>query len=173
MQNKQILNYDHTKKMLNTLRKLNENKRTVGNILKEDDQETPTIGDNTDIKDDITVINDVDVKIISSDEMDMKISEEDKTSISGLIDNFKSQVSNLVDFEPGITITKEQIRLDGSITDQDINFVFIAGEENGVYINADMLKLETDVIDMITKLEKFNETFSTTMNEIITKRKNN
>jgi hypothetical protein len=159
--------------MLNTLRKLNENKRTVGNILKEDDQETPTIGDNTDIKDDITVINDVDVKIISSDEMDMKISEEDKTSISGLIDNFKSQVSNLVDFEPGITITKEQIRLDGSITDQDINFVFIAGEENGVYINADMLKLETDVIDMITKLEKFNETFSTTMNEIITKRKNN
>ena len=173
MQNKQILNYDHTKKMLNTLRKLNENKRTVGNILKEDDQETPTIGDNTDIKDDITVINDVDVKIISSDEMDMKISEEDKTSISGLIDNFKSQVSNLVDFEPGITITKEQIRLDGSITDQDVDFVFIAGEENGIYINADMLKIETDIIDIITKLEKFNETFSTTMNNIITKRKNN
>jgi hypothetical protein len=159
--------------MLNTLRKLNENKRTVGNILKEDDQETPTIGDNTDIKDDITVINDVDVKIISSDEMDMKISEEDKTSISGLIDNFKSQVSNLVDFEPGITITKEQIRLDGSITDQDVDFVFIAGEENGIYINADMLKIETDIIDIITKLEKFNETFSTTMNNIITKRKNN
>ena len=173
MQNKQILNYDHTKKMLNTLRKLNENKRTVGNILKEDDQETPTIGDNTDIKDDITVINDVDVKIISSDEMDMKISEEDKTSISGLIDNFKSQVSNLVDFEPGITITKEQIRLDGSITDQDVDFVFIAGEENGIYINADMLKIETDIIDIVTKLEKFNETFSTTMNNIITKRKNN
>jgi hypothetical protein len=159
--------------MLNTLRKLNENKRTVGNILKEDDQETPTIGDNTDIKDDITVINDVDVKIISSDEMDMKISEEDKTSISGLIDNFKSQVSNLVDFEPGITITKEQIRLDGSITDQDVDFVFIAGEENGIYINADMLKIETDIIDIVTKLEKFNETFSTTMNNIITKRKNN
>ena len=103
----------------------------------------------------------------------MKMSEEDKNSISGLIDNIKSQVSNLIDFEPGLTITREQIRLDGSITDQDINFVFIAGEENGIYINADMLKLETDVIDMITKLEKFNETFSTTMNEMITKRKNN
>jgi hypothetical protein len=168
-----MINYDQTKKMLNTLRKLNENKRTFGNILKEDNQETPTMGSDTNIKDDITVINDVDVKILSSDEMDMKMSEEDKNSISGLIDNIKSQVSNLIDFEPGLTITREQIRLDGSITDQDINFVFIAGEENGIYINADMLKLETDVIDMITKLEKFNETFSTTMNEMITKRKNN
>jgi hypothetical protein len=168
-----MINYDQTKKMLNTLRKLNENKRTFGNILKEDNQETPTMGSDTNIKDDITVINDVDVKILSSDEMDIKMSEEDKNSISGLIDNIKSQVSNLIDFEPGLTITREQIRLDGSITDQDINFVFIAGEENGIYINADMLKLETDVIDMITKLEKFNETFSTTMNEMITKRKNN
>jgi hypothetical protein len=159
--------------MLNTLRKLNENKITFGNILREDDQETQTMGGDTDTEDDITVINDVDVKIISSDEMDMKMSEEDKNSISGLIDNIKSQVSNLIDFEPGLTITKEQIRLDGSITDQDINFVFIAGEENGIYINADMLKLETDVIDMVTKLQKFEQTFSTTMNEIIRKRKNN
>jgi len=173
MQNKQTINYDQTKKMLNTLRKLNENKRTFGNILREDDQETQTMGGDTDTEDDITVINDVDVKIISSDEMDMKMSEEDKNSISGLIDNIKSQVSNLIDFEPGLTITKEQIRLDGSITDQDINFVFIAGEENGIYINADMLKLETDVIDMVTKLQKFEQTFSTTMNEIIRKRKNN
>jgi hypothetical protein len=173
MQNKQTINYDQTKKMLNTLRKLNENKITFGNILREDDQETQTMGGDTDTEDDITVINDVDVKIISSDEMDMKMSEEDKNSISGLIDNIKSQVSNLIDFEPGLTITKEQIRLDGSITDQDINFVFIAGEENGIYINADMLKLETDVIDMVTKLQKFEQTFSTTMNEIIRKRKNN
>lgn len=166
-------NYDQTKKMLNTLRRINENKGTYGNILREDDQEQPTIGGDTDTEDDITVINGVDIKMVSSDEMDMKISEDDKTAISGLIDNIKSQVSNLIDFEPGITITQEQIRLDGSITDQDINFVFIAGEENGIYINADMLKLETEVIDIITKLEKFNQTFSTTMNDIITKRKNN
>ena len=173
MQNKQTLNYDQTKKMLNTLRKLNENKSSQFNILREDDQQMTTSSDNSDTEDDITVINDVDVKIISSDEMDMKISEEDKTSISGLIDNFKSQVSNLVDFEPGLTITTEQIRLDGTLTDKDISFVFIAGEENGVYVNADMLKLETEVVDAVTKLEKFGNTFLTTMNEIITKRKNN
>jgi hypothetical protein len=166
-------NYDQTKKMLNTLRRINESNKIYGNILREDEQEIPTVDNNTDTQDDITVINDVDVKIVSSDEIDMKISEEDKTSISGLIDNFKSQVSNLVEFDPGLTITQEQIRLDGTVTDQDIDFVFIAGDENGLYLNADMLKVETDVIEIITKLEKFNETFSTTMNEIIRKRKNN
>ena len=84
MQNKQTINYDQTKKMLNTLRKLNENKRTFGNILREDDQETQTMGGDTDTEDDITVINDVDVKIISSDEMDMKMSEEDKNYIKDI-----------------------------------------------------------------------------------------
>jgi len=104
-------NYDQTKKMLNTLRRINESNKIYGNILREDEQEIPTVDNNTDTQDDITVINDVDVKIVSSDEIDMKISEEDKTSISGLIDNFKSQVSNLVEFDPGLTITQEQIRL--------------------------------------------------------------
>lgn len=173
MQNKQILSYDQTKKMLDTLRKLNENKRTNINILREDDQESPELSNDSDTKDDITVINGVDVKILSSDDMDMKMSEEHKTAISGLIDNFMSQVSNLVEFEPGMTITEDQVRLDGVVTDKDIDFVFIAGEESGIYINADMLKIDTEVIEIINKLEKFNDSFSTTINKIITDRKNN
>jgi len=145
------------------LRKLNESKNS-NKILKEE---------TTDVQDDIMVVNNVDVKILSSDEMDLKLSDEEKTSLSGMIDNFKSQVSNLVEFEPGFTISTEQVRLDGVLTDFDLDFVLIAGEEHGLYINADMLKVDTQVIDILTKLEKYFNTFLEPMNEFINKRKNN
>lgn len=161
--NKKIMTYDDTKRMLNMLRKLNESK-TYNKILKED---------TTDVQDDIMVVNNVDVKILSSDEMDLKLSDEEKTSLSGMIDNFKSQVSNLVEFEPGFTISTEQVRLDGVLTDFDLDFVLIAGEEHGLYINADMLKVDNQVIDILTKLEKYFNTFLEPMNEFINKRKNN
>lgn len=159
-----INKYDDTKKMLNTIRRLNESKLST-KLLREDEF--------SDTQDDLTVINGVDVKILSSDEMDLKFSEEEKVSLSSIIDNFKQQVSNLVDFEPGFTISTEQIRLDGVLTDFDIDFVLIAGEEHGLYLNADMLKIETPVIDLINKLEKYYDSFVGPMNELINKRKNN
>jgi hypothetical protein len=179
MQKKTLTNYDQTKRMLNTLRRLNESKININKILREDDGDeakgVDVFKDDEETKsgDDITVINDVDVKIVSSDFKDLEISEEDKNSISQLIDGFKSQVSNLSEFDPGFTISKDQIRLDGTLTDDDISFVFIAGEDNGIYLNADMLEIKTEVIDLISKLNKFNDTFSTTMNKIIDNRKNN
>ena len=122
---------------------------------------------------DFVVINDVEVKILSTDKLDMKLDEDQKTSISNLIDNFKQQVNQIVDFEPGMSINENQIRLDGSLPDQDINFVLIAGQEAGVYINAEMLKLETEVGNLMEKLVKFQATFETSMNPLIQLRNNN
>lgn len=179
MQNKNI-GYDQTKKMLNTLRKLNESKTTSNKIIREDDQQkNPDLFDkfsNTeteDSNDDFTVINDVEVKILFTDQDDKKLKDDQKNQISTLIDNFREQVSQIVDFEPGITIDNKQIRLDGVLRDEDIQFVFIAGEESGVYIIADMLKLETETGNILEKLAKFEETFKTAMEPLITQRDNN
>ena len=96
-----------------------------------------------------------------------------KTAISGLIDNFRQQVSQIVEFDPGMTISERQIRLDGKLTDGDISFVFIAGEESGVYVNAEMLKIEAETLVVMEKLVKFEETYKTTMEPMITQRDNN
>lgn len=125
------------------------------------------------MKDDVLVINDVDVKMNSSDEADMKLMDEQKNEISGIVDNFRQQVSQIVDFEPGFSIFPDQIRLDGSLTDEGIKFVFIAGKEGGAYVNADMLKLEQNVANILEKLAKFNEVFKTAMEPIISQRNNN
>ena len=163
MQKKIISSYDDTKKMLNTLRKLNETKSSF-NTLREQEEST---------SDDITVINDVDVKLVSSDTVDLELTEEQKNTISGLIDSFREQVSQIADLKPGFTFNETQIRLDGSITDLDINFVFIVGDEGGLYLNADMLLIDNDVMTTITKLSKFELTFRDTIEPLLRERKTN
>ena len=160
--------YDFDKKMLNMMRRLNES-TTSNKILREQEETQPEQS----MKDDILVINNVDVKMNSTDEADMKLMDEQRNEISGIIDNFKQQVSQIVDFEPGFSLFPDQIRLDGTLNDEGIKFVFIAGKDGGVYINAEMLKLEQNVANMLEKLAKFNEVFKTAMEPIISQRNNN
>lgn len=169
--------YDNIKGMLKTLRgldqaRLTENKTIRGKYQLINEQEE-TQEPEQNMKDDILVINDVDIKMASPDSADMKLMDDQKNEISGLIDNFRQQVSQIVTFEPGFTITPDQIRLDGALTDDDVKFVFIAGKDGGVYINAEMLKLEQNTANTLEKLAKFNETFKTSMEPLITQRNNN
>ena len=166
--------YDVTKNMLKTIRTITESKLSKQSINEASEFES-TLSDNAtqEQKDDITVINNVDVKLLSTDQADMTLSETQKTTISGLIDNFKQQVSQIAEFDPGMSINQDHIRLDGFLRDEDINFVFIAGTESGVYINADMLKLEQNVATALEKLAKFDETFKTSIEPLINQRDNN
>ena len=174
MQKKIKNDYDVTRNMLKTIRTLTESKvsnKTMNEAVAFQSPEVDKAEEN--LKNDIIVVNDVEIKMNSSDEADLKLQESEKTAISQLIDNFKQQVSQIADFHPGITIAPDQIRLDGSLTEQDISFVFIAGKESGAYINADMLKLEQEVANELEKLAKFQETFETAMNPLIQERKTN
>lgn len=168
--------YDVTKNMLKTIRTLTESKVSSKTINEQQTEfQTPQVNNTNDEnqKNDIDVINDVDVKLLSTDQNDLKLTDQQKTAISELIDGFKQQVSQIAEFEPGMTLTQDQIRLDGYLPDEDINFVFIAGKESGVYINADMLKLEQDVATSLEKLAKFEITYKTAMEPLIQERSNN
>ena len=108
MQNKQISGYDDTKKMLNTLRKLNESRTSHNTLREQSEMNQPEVETQQD-NDEVSVINDVDVKIVSTDSMDLKIMDDEKSAISGLIDSFRNEVSQIADLKPGITITESQI----------------------------------------------------------------
>jgi hypothetical protein len=166
--------YDVTKSMLKTIRTLTESK-TSNRSINETEEFESSLSDEAskEQKNDVTVINNVDVKLLSTDQTDMELNDNQKTTISTLIDNFKQQVSQIAEFDPGITMNQDQIRMDGSLPDEDINFVFIAGVDSGVYINADMLKLEQNVATALEKLAKFNETFKTSLEPLINQRDNN
>jgi ribonuclease HII len=160
MLHKQNPGYDSIKKMLNTMRNLNENVKSK-NILKEEDEKLFNL-----------VLNDnVEVKIHSTDQEDLSLSEEEKGSLNQLIQNFKSQVSELANFEEGFNVYVDSVRLDGTI-ENDLS-VLIAGNERGLYVNANMLKIEAETVETISKLEKFQHTFEDVVIEIMNNRKNN
>jgi ribonuclease HII len=161
MLHKQNPGYDSIKKMLNTMRNLNENVKSKS-ILKEEDEKLFNL-----------VLNDnVEVKIHSTDQEDLSLSEEEKGSLNQLIQNFKSQVSELANFEEGFNVYVDSVRLDGTI-ENDLSFVLIAGNERGLYLNANMLKIEAETVETISKLEKFQHTFEDVVMEIMNNRKNN
>ena len=166
--------YDVMKGMLKTIRTITESKASNRTLNEEVGFQSPEVDKSDEnLKNDVMVVNDVEIKMNSSDEADLTLQDSEKTAISQLIDNFKQQVSQIADFTPGITIAPDQVRLDGTLTDQDISFVFIAGKEAGVYINADMLKLEQNTATALEKLVKFQDTFETSMEPLITQRDNN
>ena len=167
--NKNKSEYDQIKGMLNTLRNLNESKNTTKKPLNEDIEtgEEPSLDSSKEQFDDVEVINDVEVKILSTDQEDVKLKDEEKSTISQFIDSFRQQVSQLAELDPGITIDENQIRLDGNMTETEISFTFIAGEDSGLYINSDMLNIEQETLDMLGKLLKFKPTFITTMEPLL------
>lgn len=175
MQNRQISGYDDTKKMLNTLRKLNESRMSSNTLREELETQQSSVNPESTQNDgdEIDVINDVDIKMVSTDSADLTLMDDQKTTISGLIDSFRNEVSQIADLKPGFTMNENQIRLDGSIGELDINFVYIVGEESGIYVNADMLLIDSEVLNELGKLLKFESTFKTTMEPMLRDRKNN
>lgn len=159
MSNKQNIGYDDIKKMLNKIRTISESTQP-SKTLNEEKIDTLVIGNN------------VEIKVHSDDEQDLKISDEEKNALNQLIENFKTQVFELTTFEEGFNIYPNSVRLDGKIS-EDLSFVFIAGEDAGLYVNCNMLKIESENATIIEKLNKFDHTFQDVANDLILSRKNN
>lgn len=180
---KKILNeYDDTKRMLNVLRnfkspsKANLTERRhyygeqdvpTGNETFDNDQEQQ------DDESGVDNVNDVDIKMISSDERDMTLTDEQKTMISGLIDSFREQVSQTAVLDPGFTLNVDEIRLDGNIPEDDLKFTYISGENAGLYINAEMLTITQETMELLTKMLNYNKQITDSMELILRQRQNN
>ena len=163
MSNKLHMDYDKTKKMLNTLRNLNESTLKRKSLNEQEEEK--------EMKDTVTVVNGVEVRMIASTNEDLQLDEQQKKVIGDVISNFGTQVSDLGDLRPGITIQSNQIRLDGKLPDVELDFVLIAGQNKGTYLNTAMLKVSYDLVESIQKLMKFEEAFADSMNDLISERR--
>ena len=173
------MNNKETRLMLDKIKNFSRVSK-FGNLNEQEQYQQPQVQDTTSDptstqpqQDDLTVINDVDVKFLSNDKADMVLTDDQKNKISELIDGFRTNVSQTASMEPGFTFTPGQIRLDGELTDEGLKFVFIAGNEGGAYINAEMLKLEQNMANILEKLVKYQETFESSCNPIINDRGTN
>ena len=189
---KKILNeYDETKKMLNIIRNINNpNKSNLTEIRRHyyGEQNAMIGGKDSDYagndemeqepqpendENGVDVVNDVDVKLISNDPQDKTLTDEQKTSLSSLIDSFREQVSQTAELDPGFTFNVDEIRLDGHIPEFDMKFTYIAGENSGLYINAEMLNITQEVSEIIINMLNFNKQINDGLELMLRQRKNN
>ena len=80
------------------------------------------------------------------------LTTDDKLAFQETMDEFIEQVSDLVDFQ-SLNVYKTDVEWGGKIIDFDIEFYFTIGENNGIYINGTMIKVDENFLNMLNKLQ--------------------
>ena len=86
------------------------------------------------------------------------------------MDEFVQEVSDLVDFNT-LNVYPNNVEWSGKIIDEDINFTFTIGENSGIYINADMTKVDEDFLELINKLQQYYQKFKSKWGKVLAGRK--
>lgn len=101
---------------------------------------------------------------------DLEITTEDKQAFQETMQEFVETVSDLAEFEP-LNIYKNDVQWGGKIIDLDIEFFFSIGENNGIYVNSTMTKIDENYLDMLEKLKVFYEKFKSKWAKVLSSRK--
>ena len=101
---------------------------------------------------------------------DLELTTEEKAAFQETMDEFVEEVSDLSDFGV-LNMYQNEVQWSGKVIDFDLEFFFSIGENNGVYINGDMIKLDEKITELVTKLTGFCEKFKTKWAKVISGRK--
>jgi hypothetical protein len=98
------------------------------------------------------------------------LTTDDKIAFQETMDEFVNEVSDLVDFGQ-LNLYKNSAEWSGKIVDFDVEFFMTIGEQNGVYINGNQLKLDEKFMDTMSKLTTYYEKFKSKWARVIASRK--
>jgi len=98
------------------------------------------------------------------------ITTDDKSSFQETMDEFVEEVSDLVDFDE-LHLYKNSVEWGGKLIDDNITFLYTIGENGGVYISADIVKIDEDFLSIITKLEQYYQKFKSKWSKMLAIRK--
>jgi len=110
------------------------------------------------------------VSIYSQDKKNTELTTEDKKAFQESMDEFVAEVTELVDFNK-MNIYQHNVEWSGKITEYDVDFFISIGENNGVYINGNMMKLDEEFVELVTKLRGYFEKFKTRWSKVLAIRK--
>ena len=104
------------------------------------------------------------------EQTDLELTTDEKTAFQETMDEFVNEVSDLVDFNK-LNVYQKNVEWSGKIIDYDIDFFFSIGEENGVYIQGDMIKTDEKFLDMVNKLKVYYDKFKSKWAKVLASRK--
>ena len=104
------------------------------------------------------------------DQKDLELTTDEKTAFQETMDEFVNEVSDLVDFNK-LNVYLQNVEWSGKIIDYDIEFMFSIGEENGVYVNSEMVKIDDKFLDFLQKLKTYYDKFKSKWSKVLASRK--
>jgi hypothetical protein len=169
--------YDEIKQLLKRSRMLTEQigPRNLAKSIEDNitDTETQEDGETDSIKKDKSKTYRISGGLITlhgKDKKTLELTSEEKTSYQETMDEFVTDVSDLSDFGV-LNVYESEVQWSGKVIDFDLEFFFSIGEENGVYINGDMIKLDERLTELVNKLTSFYEKFKTKWAKVLSTRK--
>lgn len=104
------------------------------------------------------------------DRNDLDITSDEKLAFQETMDEFVEEVSDLVDFNT-LNVYPNNVEWSGKLIDEDIDFIFTIGEDSGVYINGQMIKMDDDFMNTINKLQQYYQKFKSKWGRVLANRK--
>lgn len=104
------------------------------------------------------------------DKSDLQLTTDEKTAFQETMDEFVTEVSDMVDFNK-MNVYPKNVEWSGKIIDFDVEFFFTIGEENGVYLNADLIKTDDEFLQFVDKLKTYYDKFKSKWAKVLAARK--
>ena len=104
------------------------------------------------------------------EQTDLELTTDEKIAFQETMDEFVAEVSDMVDFNK-LNVYTNNVEWSGKLIEQDIEFFFSIGEENGVYIEGEMIKADDEFLGLITKLNTYYQKFKSKWAKILASRK--
>jgi hypothetical protein len=167
--------YDEIKNLLRRSRFLQEQVNLAKTIEDKIDQDTEdeTEVDPENVKKDKSKTYRISgglLRLHGKDKKEIELTTEEKSAFQETMDDFVGEVSDLSDFGV-LNLYENSVEWSGKVIDFDLEFFYTIGENNGVYINGDMIKLDDKLVELVNKLTTYYEQFKTKWAKIVASRK--
>jgi hypothetical protein len=103
-------------------------------------------------------------------QVELELTTDEKIAFQETMDEFVSEVSDLVDFGH-LNVFPNNVEWSGKLIDYDIQFSYSIGEESGIYIQGDMIKADENFLELVSKLKTYYDKFKSKWAKILASRK--
>ena len=110
------------------------------------------------------------VRLYGDTKQETEITTLEKETFQETMEEFVNEVTELADFDV-LIVYPNTVTWSGIIIDYNLEFNMTIGEENGVYINGDMMKIDDELLELIQKLKQFYIKFKTKWGKVLGSRK--
>ena len=110
------------------------------------------------------------ISIHGKDKADLQLTYDEKTAFQETMDEFREEVSELVDFNK-LNVYNDNVEWSGKIPEMELEFFFSVNETDGLYLKGDMMKIDDDYLELVEKLKTFYQKFKERWSRIIASRK--